>query len=174
MYFNDIFLKYLQVLLEQFTTTLTKLNSDLGFPYNILSGFLLVILIGYILKLVFKYLLSPAAWSQYMHRKPSDYIHQQAAIKNSTNSNEDRISGDNLKLLLNAITATPQRKEMPLVAAVSGVEEVREALEAPPQNMSPQKEPDLPKKKQHNNNNSKENSLGEITDVTLEDLPDES
>lgn len=171
MYFNDIFIKYLQVLIEQFTTTLTKLNGDLGFPYNILSGFLLVILIGYILKLVFKYLLSPGAWVHFMHRKQSDYMPQQASIKNSTNSNDDRLSGDNLKLLLNAITATPQRN---VIAAVSGVEEVREALEAPPINKSPQEEKNIPKKKQNINNNSNDNSLGEMTDITLEDLPDES
>ncbi|XP_037828015.1 uncharacterized protein LOC119615989 [Lucilia sericata] len=172
MYFNDIFLKYLQVLLEQCTITLTSFNGALGFPYNILSGILLVCIIGYILKLTFKYILSPSAWAHLMHRNQT-YQPEQAAIKSRTNSQSDRISGDNLKLLLNAINAAPQRNTASL-AAVSGVEDLKEAIEPPPsKNISPTLDKCKDSRKQ-NNNNSNEKPLNENTNVTVEDLPDDS
>ncbi|XP_065354258.1 uncharacterized protein LOC135948750 [Calliphora vicina] len=176
MYFNDIFLKYLQVLLEQCTVTLTTLNSALGFPYNILSGVLLVCIIAYILKLTFKYILSPSAWAQFMHRKQPYQPDLQASIKSRENINDDRLSGDNLKMLLNVINSTPQRNAASMLSslsAVSGVEEVKEAIEPPPKNLSPQPDKSKAAKKQ-NNNNSNEKSLTENTDVTLEDLSEES
>lgn len=174
MYFNDIFLKYLQVLLEQCTVTLAVLNASLGFPYNMMSGFLLVCLISYILKLTFKYILSPSAWAQFMHRKP--LYHTDILNANAAEINHDRISGDNLKLLLNAINATPQRTGVPQnqssVSAVSGVEELSEAIEPPPKNISPQLVKNTVAKKQNNNVN--EISLDKTKDVCLEDLFDDS
>ncbi|KAM7359590.1 uncharacterized protein ACRADG_000254 [Cochliomyia hominivorax] len=172
MYFNDMFLKYLQILLEQFTATFTKLNSDLGFPYNIMSGILLACLIGYIIKLIFKYTLNPKTWVQILHRK-QHYITENVSLKNRINSQDDRLSGENLKSFLNAINSNAQLNDIPLklpkIAAVSGIEEVKEALEAPPKNI--ERDGDVSTKAQ-NNNNSNEKSLTEVNDVTLETLPD--
>lgn len=178
MYFNDIFLKYLEVLLEQCTVTLAALNASLGFPYNMLSGFLLVCIIGYILKLTFKYILSPRAWAQFMHQKPP-YLSEHAAIKNANAAeiNHDRISGDNLKLLLKAINGSPQRNSAPpnqsAVSAVSGVEELSEAIDLPSKNTSQQLVKTTVAEKQ-NNNNASEITLDKTKDVHLEDLFNDS
>lgn len=65
----------------------------------------------------------------------------------------DRVSGENLKLLLNVINATSltqiQQQQKPPQAAVSGVQELLEPLEAPPKAD--------PKSKSNSANNSKEN-----------------
>lgn len=164
MYFNDIFLKYLEVLLEQCSSTLTKLNGSLGFPYNIFSGVLLICIICYILKLTFKYILSPSAW--FVHKNSNGP--QKTHFPNTQSSHhEDRISGENLKLLLNAINAPSYQNAAP-IAAVSGVEEVKEAIDCPKKSTPSKDESNMPKKLQ--NNNSKSNLLDENADDILEDL----
>lgn len=183
MYFNDIFLKYLQVLLEQCTVTLTKLKEGLPFPFNYFAAFMLICIIGYILKLTFKYILSPSAWGHLLHR---NHYHpaQQAALTNADakSHHEDRISGENLKLLLNVISATPQRIQLPPV--VSGVEELKEAIEAAPiANLSSLEAAAItnltsadesPTSKLQHNNNSNEKVIDRNTEVTLEDCTEES
>ncbi|TMW51614.1 hypothetical protein DOY81_003264 [Sarcophaga bullata] len=168
MYFNDIFLKYLQVLLEQCSATLTTLNGSLSFPYNIISGVLLICIICYILKLTFKYILSPSAW--FVHKNPNGP--QITHLPNTQSSyNEDRISGENLKLLLNAINAPSYQNAAP-ITAVSGVEEVKEAIDCPKISTPSKDESTI--KKILQNNNSKSELLEENADDTLEDLPEGS
>ena len=164
MYFNDIFLKYLQVLLEQCSSTLTSLNGSLSFPYNIISGVLLICIICYILKLTFKYILSPSAW---FVRKNSNGPQITHFPNTQSICHEDRISGENLNLLLNAINARSNQNAAP-ITAVSGVEEVKEAIDCPKISTPSKGKRDTPKKLQ--NNNSKSNLLDENAADILEDL----
>lgn len=72
----------------------------------------------------------------------------------ATETGGDRVSGENLKMLLNVINASSitqiqQQQRHPQQAAVSGVQELLEPLEAPPKAE--------PKSKSNSANNSKEN-----------------
>lgn len=175
MYINDIFIKYLEVLLEQCTKTLTTLQGSLSFPYNICAGFFLICIIGYILKLTFKYILSPTAWSHAMHPKFRTSQQEQQPTLTQANDNalsgSDRLSGENLKMLLNAINSGPLRNQP--INAVSGVEEVRESIEPAPSVMkgnSPETSHAISCKIQDNNNASKEHCADIKMAVTVEDV----
>lgn len=142
MYANDLFLKQLTFLIDKSVETMEILRSSLGFPYNYLAGILLVCLIGYIVKLTFKYILSPRAWAGVWQQR--EYATQRGALPGTstgTAHHEDRISGENLKMLLNAIscatsanqitisntTATPALMQAPEHG--SGVQEILAPLE---------------------------------------------
>ncbi|XP_075170469.1 uncharacterized protein LOC142242830 [Haematobia irritans] len=163
MYFNDIFLKYLEVLLQQCSQTLATLNGNLPFPLNYISGFLLIGIIGYILKLVFKYVLNPAAWAHVLHSR--DYLHALPEKSRNFNPSHDCISGENLKMLLRVMNSEPNLNK------VSGIEEVREAIEAVHEKTDLSgSNTKLSKKVQVNNNEAKEDFTN---GVTMEDVPDE-
>ncbi|KAH8407011.1 hypothetical protein KR222_003927 [Zaprionus bogoriensis] len=137
MYTSDIFLKQIEMLLEKTTHSLSSLSTGLSFPYNLLAPFALVMMIGYILKLTFKYVISPKAWMGFWQRRSSapSTGHQEAI--SAGDSGGDRLSGDNLKMLLNVISASnitqSQQQQTPQQLAVSGVQELLEPLEAPPE-----------------------------------------
>lgn len=174
MYFNDIFVKYLQILIEQCAIAITSLNAILGFPYSFLTPVLVVYLVAYLLKLSFKYILRPSEWYQLAQNKRFRHQNEEKCMQNVSNSENDRISGDNLKLLLNAINAAPQKN----VAASklqnsSGVEDVREAIEPGSVKISPTIEENKPQKLQNNNVSCKTQSV-ENDEVRMEYLPENS
>ncbi|KAH8342154.1 hypothetical protein KR074_001658 [Drosophila pseudoananassae] len=142
MYMNDLFFKQLEILLERVTHTMTRLSTNLGWPYCYIAPLFLIALVGYIIKLTFKYILSPKAWGSLLHRSGS-HPASNATIPSiaAKEPGVDCISGDNLKMLLNVMTATsvpqPQMKQLP---GVSGVQEVMEPLEAPPPSTAEKKE----------------------------------
>ncbi|XP_061390094.1 uncharacterized protein LOC133325326 [Musca vetustissima] len=177
MYFNDIFLKYLEVLLEQCTKTLTTLRENLSFPSYIVASFFLISIIGFVIKLTFQYILSPAIWSNVKQNKSNIRQHAQnaALTEGSANTPADHISGENLKLLLNAINAAPLR-QIPM-STVSGVEEIQECIEAPPtkakKNLNVAGDKQTTSVSQNNNNKAKEPFEKVILNVKLEDAPDE-
>ncbi|XP_026836724.1 uncharacterized protein LOC6552265 [Drosophila erecta] len=132
LYMNNLFIKQLEIAIEKVSEIMTKLSSGLSFPYNLLAPVLLVCLVGYIIKLSFKYILSPRAWATLLH-KPAPLgtptIHQSI---NAQEPIEDRISGDNLKMLLNVIGVRSDSRESLLrLPIVSGVQELDEAHESP-------------------------------------------
>ncbi|XP_005176094.2 uncharacterized protein LOC101890805 [Musca domestica] len=179
MYFNDIFLKYLEVLLEQCTKTLTSLRENLSFPSYIVASIFLISIIGFVIKLTFQYILSPAVWSNILHsgsdkHRTHRYSNNAALVQGSANTGGDQISGENLKLLLNAINTAPLR-QLPM-NAVSGVQEVKECIEAP-QSCEDVKPIIIQKKNpptsQDNNNMQKEQAGKTFLNVTLEDMADE-
>lgn len=173
-----MFLKYVQTLLEQGTGTLQILQNSLPWPLNYFSSILLIFIVGYFIKLTFKYILNPASLSHMWHRNSQHhpYVNQTAALSQG-DANTDRISGENLKALLNVIHATTVSNKQPVVPAVSGVQEVHEAIESAPANdtsTSSVSSPDVTvnatsKVKKNNNNSPKEQKA----DVTVEDLPDD-
>ncbi|EDW81262.2 uncharacterized protein Dwil_GK11120 [Drosophila willistoni] len=122
MYLNDLFLKQLEMLLEKVTQTMSKLSSEMPFPFNLIAPFALVALVGYIVKLTFKYVISPKVWIKMRHSSPpAPAPHQLQPQHNEALG--DRLSGENLKMLLNAInvTSTQQSSQLP---AVSGVQDI--------------------------------------------------
>lgn len=101
-------------------------------------------LIGYIIKLTFKYILSPRAWASLWHysrEKPQIQQHPQlnTATSGVASLTEDRISGENLTLLLNAM----KRPHIVVTGGnidpqgVSGVEEVLEQIKQSSKSNSP-------------------------------------
>ncbi|XP_030556346.1 uncharacterized protein LOC115759534 [Drosophila novamexicana] len=133
MYTSDIFLKQIELILEKTTHTMTSLTTGLSFPYNLIAPFALVCMIGYLLKLIFKYVISPKAWMGLVHGRSSASTTktQQQALANE--STQDRLSGENLKMLLNVIGASGiTQSQQQLQLSPSGVQELLEPLEAPP------------------------------------------
>ncbi|XP_043653068.1 uncharacterized protein LOC122619914 [Drosophila teissieri] len=132
MYLNNLFIKQLEIMIEKVSGTMTKLSTGLPFPYNLLAPVLLVCLVGYIIKLSFKYILSPRAWASLLHKPASPEtptIHQSI---NAREPIEDRLSGDNLKMLLNVINVrSVSHESLQRLPAVSGVQELDEAHESP-------------------------------------------
>ncbi|XP_053947154.1 uncharacterized protein LOC128855929 [Anastrepha ludens] len=144
MYANDLFLKQLGFLIDKSAETMEMLRDNLSFPFNYLAAVLLMFLIAYILKLTFKYILSPRAWAGL--RQPGaigSHAPQYSGLPSSSGTahHEDRISGENLRMLLNAIsggatsnqitisntTATAALTQPPDLA--SGVQEILNSLE---------------------------------------------
>ncbi|XP_073819130.1 uncharacterized protein [Musca autumnalis] len=173
-YFNDIFLKYLEVLLEQCTKTLTSLQANLSFPSYIIASFFLISIIGFVIKLTFQHILSPAVWSNVMRSKSDSHHHNQGAplTQGSGNSSGDHISGENLKLLLNAINVAPLRQQLQM-NVVSGVEEVRECIEAPPSNSDDGCDIKSSSKCKDNNNTQNNKVDKSVSNVILEDAPED-
>ncbi|ALC46539.1 CG12945 [Drosophila busckii] len=168
MYTSEIFIKQIEMLLEKTTQTMSTLNSQLSWPFNLIAPFALVALIGYLLKLTFKYIISPKVWMGFLHGRP------QAPRANITESiaNEatgDRLSGDNLKMLLNVITATNNTQtQQQLPQAVSGVQEVLElefieAVKTSKAESSPES-----KSKSKTNSSEKLNSSSSSVDLAQE------
>ncbi|KAH8382996.1 hypothetical protein KR009_006186 [Drosophila setifemur] len=175
MYINDLFLHQLEQLMEKVAHTMSRLTSNLGFPYNLIAPLFLVILVGYIIKLTFKYLLSPKAWAPIIHARSAPAVDpQHLAPQQSISANEfagDVLSGENLKMLLNVMTATSvQQQKLP---AGSGVQEVMEALEAPSSSSAstPEKKEKLDTSNASDSSKSK-NSLQE-EGFTLVDDPED-
>lgn len=113
-------------------------------------------MIGYILKLIFKYVISPKVWVGLFYGKSAttSATTQDQAIANETVG--DRLSGENLKMLLNVIGSTNiSQSQQQLQLPVSGVQELLEPLEAPPPETSQKQQTE----KKHNlEPPSKENS----------------
>ncbi|XP_017480831.1 PREDICTED: uncharacterized protein LOC108370086 isoform X2 [Rhagoletis zephyria] len=105
MYANDLFLKQLGFLMDKCAETMEVLKDNLTFPFNYLASVLLVVLIGYIVKLTFKYILSPRAWAG-VWQAPQIGIRtpHHNGLPTGTAHHEDRLSGENLRMLLNAIS----------------------------------------------------------------------
>ncbi|XP_059218156.1 uncharacterized protein LOC106083793 isoform X2 [Stomoxys calcitrans] len=176
MYFNDIFMKYLEALIGQCTKTLLSLHENLGFPFNIIAGFLLIGLIGFIVKLVFHYTLNPAHWV-HLIRPTAQFMPSPHHPLPQNNSNHvpsvDHISGENLKILLktmNAMNAMPISKQP--TNTVSGIEEVRESIEGPAERESAIVQDKETSSKVQDNNNAQKTDCK--TNVLLEDLPADS
>ncbi|EDW96732.2 uncharacterized protein LOC6536439 [Drosophila yakuba] len=128
MYLNNLFIKQLEIMIEKVSGAITKLSAGLSFPYNLLAPVLLLCLVGYIIKLSFKYILSPRAWASLLH-KPAP---PETPSINAREPIEDRISGDNLKMLLNVIgVKSVSHESLQRLPAVSGVQELDEAHEFP-------------------------------------------
>lgn len=160
MYASEIFLKQIEMILEKTTQTISSLNckflnlkkmysiclqlcylpaAELSFPFNLIAPFALVALIGYIIKLMFKYVISPKMWVGVFHGKSAKTTSQSQVTTNEMV--EDRISGENLKMLLNVIGTTniAQSQQQQIQLPVSGVQELMEPLEAPPTSQTPEK-----------------------------------
>lgn len=161
MYANDLFLKQLTFLIDKSVETMDKLRSifllllhydqfmkliilitdTLSFPFNYIASIVLVFLIGYIVKWTFKYILSPRAWIGVWQQR--DYAVNRGAIPTSTGTahHQDRISGENLRMFLNAISGTKSSNQITIsnttaTAALtqaaeqgSGVQEILASLE---------------------------------------------
>ncbi|XP_037945683.1 uncharacterized protein LOC119678093 isoform X1 [Teleopsis dalmanni] len=143
MYFNDLLLKQLQFVIEKCTDTMAVFRDKLPFGLHYFADILLLVLLGYLIKLTFKYILSPRAWSVLLHRPKHQSIDTHPPhLHGLPQLTEDRISGENLKLLLNAISNTPNiNNGIQQIAAASGVEEVQEMLEAPTRSSSKSNSP---------------------------------
>ncbi|XP_017869977.1 PREDICTED: uncharacterized protein LOC108618462 isoform X1 [Drosophila arizonae] len=150
MYASEIFLKQIEMILEKTTQTISSLNSELSFPFNLIAPFGLIALIGYIIKLIFKYVISPKMWIGVFHGKSGKTSSQPHVTANEMV--EDRISGENLKMLLNVIGTTNivQSQQQQIQLPVSGVQELVEPIEAPP--------PQTPEKAQSESRQSSEPS----------------
>ncbi|XP_017074515.1 uncharacterized protein LOC108110118 [Drosophila eugracilis] len=132
MYMNDIFITQLEILIEKLWAVIRKMNSRESFPYNLIAPIILVALVAYIIKLTFKYIISPRAWASLLHNNSAPIAAPMAQQSiGSRDSGEDCLSGDNLKMLLNVMSSTSIPQKTQAVAAVSGVQELVEALEAP-------------------------------------------
>ncbi|KAH8331167.1 hypothetical protein KR067_012381 [Drosophila pandora] len=144
MYMNDLFFKQLELLLEKVTHTMTRLTTNLGWPYCYIAPLFLVLLVGYIIKLTFKYVISPRAWGSLLHNyssssspSASGTIQPNATIQSIAAKEPavDCLSGENLKMLLDMKMMTltsAQQQQLKQLPAVSGVQEVMEPVEAPP------------------------------------------
>ncbi|KAH8295466.1 hypothetical protein KR018_011494 [Drosophila ironensis] len=135
IYMNDLFVKQLELLLERVTHSISRLTSTLGFPYCYIAPIFLVALVAYLIKLTFKYVISPRAWASGINRTPAPVAPKATtAALESREAAGDCLSGENLKMLLNVITATSSQNQQarPALPAVSGVQELMEPLEAPP------------------------------------------
>ncbi|XP_067619401.1 uncharacterized protein [Eurosta solidaginis] len=140
LYANDLFLKQLQFLIDKCQESMAILREDLPFPLNSMACVLLVTLIGYILKLTFKYILSPRAWVGIWHAH-NTLPSIGTGTSTGTIHHEDRISGENLRMLLHALSggATSNQITISNTTATasltqshstgSGVEEIQDALE---------------------------------------------
>ncbi|XP_004529385.1 uncharacterized protein LOC101456462 isoform X1 [Ceratitis capitata] len=107
LYANDLFLKQLTFLIDETTEAIQTLRSNLSFPFNYLAVVLLVMLIGYIVKYTFKYILSPRAWADIWYAHQSGHNapqHDALSGRTGTTHREDCLSGENLSMLLNAIS----------------------------------------------------------------------
>lgn len=141
MYANDLFLKQLTFLIDKSVETMDKLRNTLSFPFNYIASIVLVFLIGYIVKWTFKYILSPRAWIGVWQQR--DYAVNRGTIPTSTGTahHQDRISGENLRMFLNAISGTKSSNQITIsnttaTAALtqaaeqgSGVQEILASLE---------------------------------------------
>ncbi|XP_014092612.2 uncharacterized protein [Bactrocera oleae] len=112
LYANDLFLTQLTFLIDKCVETMEILRNSLSFPFNYIASAVLVFLIGYIVKLTFKYILSPRAW--YGVWRQHEYAMHRGALPASTGTahHEDRISGDNLRILLNAISGATSSNQI--------------------------------------------------------------
>lgn len=187
----------MEVLLQQCSNSLTTLKDTLPFPYNYFAAFMLICIIGYFFKLTFKYILSPSVWIRAYRQHPKENFGMSALGQTAAQQQqalpptEDRLSGDNLKMLLNVISsAVPaqQASAQSKLPAVSGVEDIREAIEAgqPSQSSSantstssntPEKSTPTITSITNNNNNSSSNTeklISDKTQVLLEDVPDDT
>ncbi|XP_039954898.1 uncharacterized protein LOC120771111 [Bactrocera tryoni] len=141
LYVNDLFLKQLSFLIDKSIETMETLRNSLSFPFNYIAGGMLVFLIGYFVKLTFKYILSPRAW--YGVWQQHEYTTHRGGLPASTGTalHEDRISGENLRILLNAISGATSSNQIsisnttataaltPATEQGSGVQEVLASLE---------------------------------------------
>ncbi|XP_018797380.1 PREDICTED: uncharacterized protein LOC108974153 isoform X2 [Bactrocera latifrons] len=141
LYANDLFLKQLTFLIDKSIETMETLRNTLSFPFNYIAGGMLVFLIGYIVKLTFKYILSPRAW--YGVWQQHEYATHRGGLPASTGTalHEDRISGENLRILLNAISGATSSNQISIsnttatasltqaIEQGSGVQEILASLE---------------------------------------------
>ncbi|KAI9584421.1 uncharacterized protein LOC119634783 isoform X1 [Glossina fuscipes] len=123
-YINDLFMKYIEGLLDKSVLSLRTLLKVMPFPYNLLVAPMFLYVLVYLLKLTFKYILSPS-------------VSKSLSGSNQTSNQiqQDRISGENLKILLSICsrhTKSDIKASKTVYAqtdAVSGVQEIRELIE---------------------------------------------
>ncbi|XP_068155612.1 uncharacterized protein [Drosophila tropicalis] len=168
MYINDLFLKQLEMLLEKVTQTMSKLSSEMPFPFNLIAPLALAALVGYIVKLTFKYIISPKVWIKMRHSAPPPAPHQ--AVSQNNEALGDRLSGENLKMLLNAITVTSTQQSSQL-PAVSGVQDI---LDGPPPPLAIENKAKASNEKLNSSNGSDTSTQNPAQDAgfTLIDDPD--
>lgn len=148
-------------------------TAGLSFPFNLIAPIALVILIGYILKLTFKYVISPKAWMGFFHMRSNSPTAGNQATVTAGESGGDRLSGDNLKMLLNVINASSitqiQQQQQPQPLAVSGVQELLEPLEAPPEAEAKSKSNSANNSQEKLNDSSSSAHIAEDAGFTLVD-----
>lgn len=148
-------------------------TAGLSFPFNLIAPIALVILIGYILKLTFKYVISPKAWMGFFHMRSNLPTAGNQATVTAGESGGDRLSGDNLKMLLNVINASSitqiQQQQQPQPLAVSGVQELLEPLEAPPEAEAKSKSNSANNSQEKLNDSSSSAHIAEDAGFTLVD-----
>uniref|UniRef100_A0A1A9V753 Chloride channel CLIC-like protein 1 n=1 Tax=Glossina austeni TaxID=7395 RepID=A0A1A9V753_GLOAU len=126
-YINDLFLKYIEGLLEKTVLSLKTILKIMPFPYNLLAAPMLLYVLVYLLKLSFKYVLNPSVWAPIV-----------GSNQTSNQIQEDRVSGENLKKLLNICnmytnSGVQASKTEYAQTVVSGVQEIRERIETEPE-----------------------------------------
>uniref|UniRef100_A0A1A9Z499 Uncharacterized protein n=1 Tax=Glossina pallidipes TaxID=7398 RepID=A0A1A9Z499_GLOPL len=126
-YINDLFLKYIEGLLEKSVLSLKTILKVMPFPYNLFAAPMLLYVLVYLLKLSFKYVLSPSAWAPLV-----------GSNQTSNQIQQDCVSGENLKKLLDICnmytnSSIQASKTEYTQTVVSGVEEIRERIETEPE-----------------------------------------
>lgn len=125
-YINDLFLKYIEGLLEKSVLSLKTILKVMPFPYNLFAAPMLLYVLVYLLKLSFKYILSPSVWAPLV-----------GSNQTSNQIQQDCVSGENLKKLLSICNKHTnsgiQASKNEYAQTVSGVQEIRERIETEPE-----------------------------------------
>lgn len=119
MYLNEIFFDQLLLSVQKISEGMNILYNSVPFPYNMMAMFGLPILFWAMIPLVFHYFLNPASWVGYFKSS-----HGPQSTTNNNTHDQDRLSGQNLQILLGAIQNFTNQVELkPIHSAVEDVKD---------------------------------------------------
>ncbi|XP_055849845.1 uncharacterized protein LOC129914556 [Episyrphus balteatus] len=172
MYFNEMFFNQLQVIVEKIADSMTVIQNKVPFPYNYLGMIAFPFLFLTILPLLFQNILNPVSWFKIFQGSTSE---QEKRNNNNSSAEGDRLSGENLKIVLDALKIKDQVESKPKYSAVEDVKDIKDIKNAP-QAIGPKLDDsfsddlpqDVPAKLDESLSNYSQNSTAELNESLTE------